>query len=177
MLLIHSLVTKNSDLLEDLHLQAVLNEPAALFLWSHLLLCNKATAFSQQALSAVSVNLWPLSRWRMHLGVLQTGIYSLLCICPPLSSLVVSTKVTERLSWRVSVLNCAFLKPDWLNTFSLSVTRKVCPLFMPRVRFEVCAVWNGSWFHQHEAINELCVATEPLRASISPWIRIKSFKI
>lgn len=93
----------------------------------------------------------------------------------PISSLLLSMKVTERPGRRVCVF-CAFMKPDWLNTHSLAVTHKVWPVFMPRVRIEVYAVWNSSCLFQHEAINVLLGATELLQASISPWIRRISFK-
>lgn len=84
-------------------------------------------------------------------------------------------KVTERPGRHFCVF-CAFMKPDWLNTYSLAVTHKVWPVFMLRVRIEVYAVWNGSCLFQHEAINVLLEATELLQASISPWIRRISFK-
>lgn len=170
--------SRSSDLLEELYLQARVNGPAVLSLScrSHTEITSCYVTRWQLSLSwfflVFSVNLLlftPPCRWRTHLWLLQTVIYSLPCIFFLFLSFLLFCRKSQNNKGHMFGYS-AFIKPFWLNTYSLAATHKVWPVFMSKVRIEVYAVWNSLCFSRHEAISVL-KATEQLQASKSPWVR------
>lgn len=112
---------RDSDLLEDLQLMV---QKLSLSLCAGL--TSGYVTRQQHSLSRrLLLFLWIYGRshhwcrWRMQLWLLQSGFIPY-CAFPPRSFHPRRSRRDRAASF--CVLNCAFIKPDWLNAFSLSVT-------------------------------------------------------